>query len=203
MAGKRNSCWCTDASSTFTSSTLNNNDVVRVVLTSNAACASPTTATSNVATVTITPAVTPSVSITPASTSGCSGTSFTFTATPTNGGTSPGYQWQVNGTAVAGQTSSTFTSSTLNNNDVVRVVLTSNAACASPTTATSNVATVTITPAVTPSVSITPASASGCSGTSFTFTATPTNGGSSPTYQWQVNGTAVAGQTSSTFTTRH
>ncbi|MFH0867410.1 MAG: gliding motility-associated C-terminal domain-containing protein, partial [Bacteroidota bacterium] len=73
----------------------------------------------------------------------CVGTSVTFTATPTNGGTTPSYQWQVNGVN-AGTNSSTFTSSTLNNGDVITVIMTSNASCASPSTATSNTITMTV-----------------------------------------------------------
>src|SRR4030095_5295430 len=144
--------------------------------------------------------VVPSVSITASSTSICSGGSVTFTATPTNGGTTPTYQWMINGVNVTGQTGSTFITSTLANGNVVSVIMASNDPCANPTTATSNLITITTT-SVTPSVSITASSTSICSGGSVTFTATPTNGGSNPTFQWMINGVNVAGQTASTFST--
>lgn len=137
----------------------------------------------------------PSVSITvnPAGAI-CTGTSVTFTATPTNGGTSPVYQWQVNGVN-AGSNAATFTTSTLVNGDAVKVVITSNA-CPTPTTATSNIITMVVTAPLTPSVNIS-ASPVGtiCANTSVTFTAAPANGGSSPSYQWQVNGTNVGTNT--------
>jgi hypothetical protein len=79
-------------------------------------------------------------------------------------------------------------------------MMTSNDPCANPTTATSNPITITTT-SVTPSVTITSTSTSICNGVSITFTATPTNGGSNPTYQWMINGVNVAGQTASTFFT--
>jgi gliding motility-associated-like protein len=129
----------------------------------------------------------------------CTGTSLTFTATPTNGGTSPSYQWQVNGVN-AGTNAATFTTNTLVNGDAVKVILTSNA-CATPTTVTSNIITMVVTAPLTPSVNIS-ANPAGtiCTGTSVTFTAAPTNGGASPSFQWQVNGTN-AGTGSATFTT--
>ena len=183
---------------TFTSTVLNNGDAVTVTLTSNATCASPATATSNTITMTVTAGVVPSVTIA-ANPAGaiCPGTNVTFTATPTNGGAGPTYQWQVNGTNSG--TGATFSSTSLNNGDVVHVILTSNANCVSPTTATSNTITMTVTPAPVPSVTIT-ANPAGpvCAGTSITFTATPTNGGAGPTYQWQVNGTNSG--TGTTFT---
>ena len=146
-----------------------------------------------------TTSVIPSVSITSTTTSICSGGSVTFTATPTNGGSSPTYQWMINGVNVAGQTASTFTTSSLANGNTVTVMMTSNDPCANPATATSNSITITTT-SVTPSVSITASTTSICSGGSVTFTATPTNGGPGPTYQWMINGVNVAGQTASTFT---
>src|SRR6202008_2830493 len=138
--------------------------------------------------------------ITSTPTSICACASVTFTATPVNGGATPTYQWQVNGVNVAGQTAATFTTTTLNNNDAVTVIMTSNDPCANPATATSNAITITAT-TVTPSVTIAASATTICTGGSVTFSATPTNGGANPTYQWQVNGVNVAGQTAATFTT--
>ncbi len=182
-------------STTYTNSSLANTNTITCVMTSNATCASPTTATSNTLTMSVSSNLTPSVSI--AANPGisiCSGTSVIFTATPTNGGTAPSYQWKLNNVNV-GTNSATYTNASLNNNDVVSVVMTSNASCASPATATNSV-TMTVNH-VTPSVSISGNNTS-CAGISVTFTATPTNGGSTPSYQWKVNGTNV-GTNSTTY----
>jgi len=128
----------------------------------------------------------------------CAGTAVTFTATPTGGGTTPVYQWQVNGIN-AGTNSSTFTSSVLNNNDKVSVILTSNDPCVTSTVATSNTITMSVNTALVPSVNITTSNTSICQGTSTTFIATANNGGTNPVYQWQVNG-INAGTNSNTFT---
>jgi len=103
------------------------------MMTSNDPCANPTTATSNPITMTTT-SVTPSVTITSSTTSICSGGSVTFTATPTNGGSTPTYQWMINGVNVAGQTAPTFTTSALTNGNTVSVMMTSNDPCASSVT---------------------------------------------------------------------
>jgi hypothetical protein len=73
----------------------------------------------------------------------CSGTSVTFTATPTNGGTTPSYQWKLNGANV-GTNSPTYTNATLANGNTVSCVMTSSATCASGSPATSNVITATV-----------------------------------------------------------
>ena len=63
----------------------------------------------------------PSVSIT-SSASGavCAGTTITFTAT-TTGISTPTYQWTKNGTAITGANSSTYSATTLSNNDQINV----------------------------------------------------------------------------------
>ena len=175
-----------------------NNDAVTCVLTSNATCTTGSPATSSPITMTVNPNLPASVSIA-AVPSGpvCTGTSVTFTATPTNGGASPSYQWKVNGIN-AGTNSATYSYIPLNN-DAVTCVLTSNATCTTGSPATSSPITMTVNPNLPASVSIA-AVPSGpvCTGTSVTFTATPTNGGASPSYQWKVNG-INAGTNSATY----
>jgi len=174
----------------FSSAGLNSNSVVTCVLTSNATCASPTTATSNSISVTVNPLVTPTISIASANTNVCVGQSVSFTSSITNGGNSPTYQWKVNGNNAG--TGSSFASSSLNNNDVVSCILTSNANCTTASTANSNTITVTVNPIVTPTIVINTPSTNICSGQTVSFTSSVTNGGGIPAYQWKVNGNNVA-----------
>lgn len=129
----------------------------------------------------------------------CTGASVTFTATPTNGGTSPNYQWQVNGANV-GTNSNTYTTSTLTTGQTVSCIMTSNMPGATNNPATSNTITTTVNPYVTPALTIA-GPTSICAGSNAVFTATPTNGGASPSYQWKVNGTNVGSSAASYSTT--
>jgi hypothetical protein len=185
------------ASGTFTSSTLSCNTSIQISVTALTRDYNAAYVTIDNVQITACPVVVPSVSVGASSNNICSGTSVTFTATPTNGGTTPSYQWKNNGTNV-GTNSTTYTNSSLVNGDVITCVMTSNATCVSPTTATSISTTMNVTSNVTPSVSISGTS-SICTGTSVSFTATPTNGGSSPSYQWKLNGSNV-GTNSTTYT---
>ncbi|HWB62029.1 MAG TPA: T9SS type A sorting domain-containing protein, partial [Chitinophagales bacterium] len=189
-------------SATYTNASLANGDQVSVQMTSNSACVSTSNATSNTITMSVGSAVAPSVSIVSnVGNSICSGQSVTFTATPANGGGSPGYQWYNNGNVINGAISATYTSATLANGDVISVVMTSSSSCASPSTATSNGITMAVSSSGTASVGISSSlGGSICTGQIPTFTASPVNGGSSPTYQWMINGSNVNGATGATFT---
>ncbi len=186
-------------SATYSSSALANGDVITCTLTSNAVCASPTSATGNGITMTVNPVVTPTVSITADNTEICAGSEVSFTATSTNGGNNPAYQWKKDGANV-GTNSPTFVTSSLANGDVITCTLTSNAACAGTATVISSGITVTVNPTVTPTISIVADNTEICAGTEINFTATITEGGSSPAYQWK-NNSANVGTNSATFTT--
>ncbi|MGZ3904441.1 MAG: PKD domain-containing protein, partial [Bacteroidia bacterium] len=148
--------------------------------------------------ITVLPTVIPSVIIsTDIANPVCVGSLVTFTASPSNGGNAPTYQWQLNGSNV-GTGISTYTNNTLNNGDVISVLMTSGAACAFPSGVSANY-TVQTTPKVTPSVTVTPNNPNICMGSAVTFTASPTNGGGAPSYQWMLNGSNT-GSNSSNFT---
>lgn len=120
----------------------------------------------------------------------CSGQAVTFLANPSNGGSTPTYQWKVNGSP-AGTNSPSFTTSSLTNGSTVQVQMTAggtNTACIAVPTVNSNTIVMTQAAKVA-AVSIT-GSNSGCAGQAMTFTATPVNGGT-PSYQWHVNGSPV------------
>ncbi len=99
-----------------------------------------TGATATLLPVTVNP-LTASISIAASATNVIYGTAVTFTATPTNGGTTPSFQWKVNGFN-AGTDSSNFTYVPSNGN-AIYCLLTSNAPCVSAMF-TSNVITMTV-----------------------------------------------------------
>ncbi|MCX6208157.1 MAG: hypothetical protein NTZ59_01320, partial [Bacteroidetes bacterium] len=102
------------------------------------------TLTSNAATLTVPTTVTPSVSISTGVTTICSNDVASFTASGTNTGTSPIYQWKKNGNNVATGSSITFPANTLSNGDIITCVLTANNTCQTSATATSNAITMTV-----------------------------------------------------------
>ena len=83
----------------------------------------------------------------------CVGTDITFTANVTNGGSSPTYQWKVNGIDLSGETNSTCTY-TPENDDVITCVVTSVNQCVNPNSVTTNEITMIIVPKATPAITI-------------------------------------------------
>lgn len=134
--------------------------------------------------------LTPAVSITPAPATLCGNASFTFTAVPVNGGSTPAYQWSLNGTPV-GSNSVAYTKIGWTDGDKVQCTLTTSEGCVTSPTATSPASILKVTTPVTPTVSIINSLNAICAGTAVSFTATPVNGGPTPTYAWYKNNVAV------------
>jgi len=142
------------------------------------------------AVITETPSLVAGVSIVSDQNNVCAGTAVTLTATPTNGGTAPSYQW-YNGTTTVGTNSPTYFY-TPANGDLISVVMTSNATpCLTGSPVTSNVVTMNVNALVPAGVSILSDANNVCDGTTVVFTATPVGGGSSPAYQWYKGSTPV------------
>jgi len=175
-----------------------NGDLISVVMTSNATpCLTGSPVTSNVVTLNVNPLLVAGVSIVSDQNNVCAGTAVTLTATPTNGGTTPSYQW-YNGTTAVGINSPTYFY-TPANGDLISVVMTSNATpCLTGSPVTSNVVTLNVNPLLVAGVSIVSDQNNVCAGTAVTLTATPTNGGTTPSYQW-YNGTTAVGINSPTY----
>jgi hypothetical protein len=144
---------------------------------------------SNVLKIGVTTPLPVSIVISAADTIVCTGTSVTFTAVPANGGTVPHYQWQING-GIAGTDSSGFTYIP-SDGDQVKCILTSNALCIVNNPDTSNTITMTVATLLQAGVSISASLNPFCFGSPDTITASPVNGGSSPNYQWLVNGSGA------------
>eukprot|EP01012_Entosiphon_sulcatum_P040413 TRINITY_DN54065_c0_g1_i1.p1 TRINITY_DN54065_c0_g1~~TRINITY_DN54065_c0_g1_i1.p1 ORF type:complete len:1170 (+),score=77.75 TRINITY_DN54065_c0_g1_i1:8-3517(+) len=196
---------------TFASAIFANNDQVKVRLFFTTPCGTDSVESSVVTVIratTIAPTVT--IGILSGTIPGCIDDTVTFRVTGNvNPGGAPTYQWQqmippaVVFSNVAGETGTTYKVWGKPLNTQIRVVMTSSAGspCAIPSTANSNTFTLTYNQkAPTVSIALTTGTNPGCSGQILAFTATPTTGGTAPTYQWYVNNILQTGVTGATLT---
>jgi uncharacterized protein (TIGR02145 family) len=172
-------------------------DLVSCILTSSlTVCISNNPATSNTIQMIVNPLNPVSITISPSANPVCAGIPVTFTAAGINAGPTPFYQWKVNGADVGSNLPAyTYTPAS---GDLVSCILTSDATCPMGNPATSNQVIMVINSNLPVGVSISASSNPICQGSSVTFTATPTNGGANPSYQWKVNGNNV-GTNNSTY----
>jgi hypothetical protein len=149
--------------------------------------------TSSIAVLTVNPLiVAPTITTQPQSQS--VNTNSTVTLSVSAAGTSPTYQWYLNGTAISGATTAsyTITNAVASNAGSYTVVITNSAG-----TVTSNAAVVSVIP-LAPVFTSQPLSQTVNAGSSVTLSAS--GSGLSITYQWYLNNIAIPGATSSTYT---
>lgn len=139
----------------------------------------------------------PAIQIGTATDTICAGMSVIFTATATNTGSSPLYQWKKNGINIGGN-AATIAINNLQNTDSISCQLTSSNTCLINPQALSNKVGIVVKTNLVPAISITASGNNVCAGTTVTFNAAITNGGNAPVYQWKKNAVAV-GSNSSTY----
>ena len=175
----------------FSIDNLNDGDQIQLTATSSLGCVTTATVSSNILTVHIMPTVEPMVEITAQQGApDCPGTPLGFVATPTHGGSAPGYVWYVNGTA-QGVDAAQFSSTTLSDGDAIYAELTSDLACATVATVRSDTFFVGILPALTPAAALVAESDTAiCPGASVFFSLDLANAGDAPAFAWYVDDVA-------------
>jgi uncharacterized protein YjdB len=140
--------------------------------------------------ITVVPTVVPSVTI--ISSLGdtvCAGSSVTYSALSVNGGSTPAYDWKINGGSIGTGTSITYFPVM---GDNVSVKMTSSAACPTPDTVLDNL-TMVVRANLMPGVTITALPGDTvCAGTTVAFAISSVNGGTAPVYTWVINSAPVA-----------
>jgi PKD repeat protein len=190
-----------NSESIFSTNALNNGDIISCELISNSECASTNLVESNSISVQVNELLTPTILISSndSDNSICSGTLVNFTATIENGGSTPNFQWKLNGNNV-GTSSSTYSSSSISNNAIITCILSSNEQCLSENQVSSNEIQFQVTPSISAYVTISSNDIDNIidEGTNVTFTANSNNGSNTATYQWFINGVEV-GTNSNSF----
>lgn len=123
----------------YTTTTLQDGDMIHCELTDSLRCKDPFTDTSNTIKMNVLPWLAPTVSITANPSRPIHPHEYvTFTANTANAGNNPAYQWLRNSIDIIGAQSSIWSANTLNDNDTVSVIITSSYKCPQPKTDTSN-----------------------------------------------------------------
>ncbi|MFT6814890.1 MAG: PKD repeat protein [Sphingobacteriales bacterium] len=186
---------------TYTTDSLSDKDNISCILISDAVCAVPDTVISNTIVMTVFDTLTPQLTISVMETTICVGTEVTFTAHPSGATSDSSYQWKLNGSNIIGATDSTYSTTSLGNNNTVTCEFSTMAPCANPKIALSNTIVMEVVNTLTPSVSITVGTTEICEGENILFSANPVFGGNNPAYQWRLYGSNILGETGNTYST--
>lgn len=176
------------------SSSFKDQDTVTLSMKSSIACASPQTVIASPLVLSIFPSITPgcNINITPG-TAMCLGSPIHFVSNTVGGGTSPKYQWLLNGSPWAAASGTSYTSSSLSSGDTVSILFSSSATCALPDTVLSNRLVLLLDSVVYPSISIDSQLLGLPDGRiQYSFYAQSQYGGRQASFQWTKNGGNIA-----------
>ena len=148
------------------------------------------------------PLETPTISLAANTTSFCELEEMTFTATTSNlvDASNITYQWFINNSPVLNATELTFSSTELNNNDLVNCSIIYDNTCSTSNSILAEAIQISIMNAITPSINISANATEICKNEQVIFTVSGTNWGTNTDFQWKINGNNV-GANQPTFTT--
>ncbi|MEO7801335.1 MAG: gliding motility-associated C-terminal domain-containing protein [Ginsengibacter sp.] len=171
----------------YITDSLTNGAEVRCVLTTVTPGCPGTQSSLGLLSIYVYPMVRPAINIIPSSFDVCRGEPVKFTATA-NGGAYPSFAWEINGQPT-GDTSASFSTSTLNDGDYVSCTVTidPDTRCSSGKNASSNKVTIHVKDFQLPTVTISSPDLTVCTGDEVTISATETNAGNYTAYKWIVN----------------
>lgn len=177
----------------FNTSQAQDGDVFYCQLVSSEACVVNPTAVSNSVAINVENLLVAALSLASDADTVCEGHPLHFTAIPVNGGNSPSFAWTLNGSPV-GANAPTLLLNSPQNGDQVHCTMTSSKNCVVANPVHSNTVTANVVTNAIASVSIAASvDTAFCLGTAVSFTASQVNGGSSPGFEWLVNGLSVGG----------
>ncbi len=186
----------------YTTSTLQDGDVVECQISFAAACATYAHVSNPILIAPVNPLSTPELAIATDNPNFCQGQTVTFTTNITQAPdlSTATYQWLVNGQLIDGAVASSFASAQLNDTDMVSCQLNYIDDCGDAAQVLSNAIQVSVMAPINPSLAIIADLTTICQGQVVQFTATATDAGTDPIYQWQIDGQDV-GTNSPMFTT--
>jgi gliding motility-associated-like protein len=183
-------------SPTFSTTQLANGQNINCLVIPQESCSMTNEANSNTITIAVNDVITPSIEISATATTVCTGQPVTFTASASDFGTNPTFQWYVDGSAI-GTNATSFTTSTLTNGQIVTCVLTANEVCYSSNAVSADPISIVVTEDVVPTLVLNPNATNVCPGQTVTVAAGGENHGPNPIFTWTVNGQPLAQNQSS------
>ncbi len=186
---KRNNLDAGTNNARYTAADFHEGDVVMCEYSCKTTCGTDTTIVSNAITVHVINDIKPFISVANNDPLICEGELTYFTTQAFYGNAIPSYQWKLNDEPIA-DTTTYYTTDSLTNGAKVECVLTvSTPGCPGTISSTSWLRTY-VYPNIHPAIKITADRTEVCRGETITFTATA-NGGSSPSFVWEVNGNPI------------
>lgn len=187
----RNNSLINNNLSTLKIANLNNNDTIKAVMTSSKKCLVKNPVESNKLVSTITPRTAVSVQVAANKTNICASDTITLTANPIGGGTTPQYQWLLNGSNIVSANAFFHKTNTLRNGDKLRVQLFSSEVCPSARPVLSDEIAISVNERVKPTITLVANKSELCPKETVVFTTNGSFFGTTPQYKWLRNNLAI------------